>query len=50
MKLDFDELVRYTQEERDKWRTWFVAHPDALQLEVQPGGRFATRFAASVTG
>jgi uncharacterized damage-inducible protein DinB len=42
MHLDFGELVRYTQEERDKWRTWFTAHPEALELDVQPGGRFAT--------
>ncbi len=42
MRLDFDELVRYTQEERDKWRVWFGAHPDALEIDVQPGGRFAT--------
>lgn len=42
MKLQFVELLRYTQEEREKWRAWFVAHPDALELEVQPGGRFST--------
>lgn len=42
MQLAFDELQRYTQEERDKWRAWFGAHPDALEIEVQPGGRFAT--------
>ena len=42
MYLTFHELLRYTQEERDKWRTWFAAHPDALDIEVQPGGRFAT--------
>jgi uncharacterized damage-inducible protein DinB len=42
MHLTFEELVRYTQEERDKWRTWFVAHPEGLEIEVQPGGRFAT--------
>lgn len=42
MKLDFTELMRYTQEERDKWRTWFAAHPDALAVEVQPGGRYPT--------
>ena len=42
MHLTFAELLRYTQEERDKWRTWFTAHPEALELEVQPGGRFAT--------
>ena len=42
MQLTFDELQRYTQEERDKWRGWFVAHPEALEVEVQPGARFAT--------
>ena len=42
MKLDFDELLRYTQEERDKWRAWFTTHPEALGAEVQPGGRYAT--------
>ena len=43
MKLEFDELLRYTQEERDKWRVWFVAHPEALEIEVQPGGRYRRR-------
>jgi len=42
MKLEFDELVRYSQEERDKWRAWFTTHPDALEAEVQPGGRYPT--------
>jgi uncharacterized damage-inducible protein DinB len=42
MNLTFAELLRYTQEERDKWRTFFTAHPDAMEIEVQPGGRFAT--------
>ena len=42
MQLAFHELVRYTNEERDKWRGWFAAHPDATQVEVQPGGRHAT--------
>jgi uncharacterized damage-inducible protein DinB len=42
MRLGFEELARYTQEERDKWREWFGSHPDALEVEVQPGGRFAT--------
>lgn len=42
MQLTFAELLRYTQEERDKWRSWFAAHPDALEVEVQPGGRYAT--------
>jgi uncharacterized damage-inducible protein DinB len=42
MQLAFDELVRYTNEEREKWRTWFVTQPDAMEIEVQPGGRHAT--------
>jgi uncharacterized damage-inducible protein DinB len=42
MQLDFNEFVRYTQEERDKWRAYFTAHPDALESEVQPGGRYPT--------
>ena len=42
MKLEFDELVRYTQEERDKWRAWFAAHGEALEVEMQPGGRYPT--------
>jgi uncharacterized damage-inducible protein DinB len=42
MKFEFAEFLRYTQEERDKWRRWFVEHPEAMEIEVQPGARFAT--------
>ena len=42
MNLRYSELLRYTQEERDKWRGWFVAHSEAMEVELQPGGRFAT--------
>jgi uncharacterized damage-inducible protein DinB len=42
ISLRFDEFLRYTQEERDKWRAWFNAHPDAPGIEMQPGGRYAT--------
>jgi uncharacterized damage-inducible protein DinB len=42
MKIEFTEFLRYTQEERDKWRRWFLEHPDAMEVEVQPGARFAT--------
>ena len=42
MILTFEELNRYTQEERSKWRAWFAAHPDAMEIEMQPGGRYAT--------
>jgi uncharacterized damage-inducible protein DinB len=42
VELTFDEFVRYTNEERDKWRAWFVAHPEAMEIEVQPAGRLPT--------
>ena len=42
MNISYDELLRYTNEERDKWRGWLLAHPEALEAAVQPGGRFAT--------
>ena len=42
MNLSFAEMLRYTQEERDKWRAFFTAHPEAMEIELQPGGRFAT--------
>jgi uncharacterized damage-inducible protein DinB len=42
MQLDFAELLRYTQEERNKWRTWFTAQPDAMEVEMQPAGQYRT--------
>jgi uncharacterized damage-inducible protein DinB len=42
MVISFDELLRYTQEDREKWRAYFTAHQEALGAEVQPGGRFPT--------
>lgn len=42
LSLAFDELQRYTIEERDKWRRFFDGHPAAMELAIQPGGRFAT--------
>jgi uncharacterized damage-inducible protein DinB len=42
MTLSLDELLAYTDEEREKWREWLLAHPDALYLRVQPDGRYAT--------
>jgi uncharacterized damage-inducible protein DinB len=42
LTLSYDELLRYTSEERAKWRGWFNAHPDAIDAAVQPGGRLPT--------
>ena len=40
--LSLNELLAYTDEERGKWRKWFAAHPAAMDLQMQPGGRFST--------
>jgi uncharacterized damage-inducible protein DinB len=42
MNLLFDELLAYTNDERDKWRRWLMGQPEALEVIVQPGGRHAT--------
>jgi uncharacterized damage-inducible protein DinB len=42
MHITFDELLRYTGEERDRWRRWFAERPDAVGIPVHPGGRFPT--------
>jgi uncharacterized damage-inducible protein DinB len=42
MDLTFAELLRYTDEERQKWRRFFASHADAIDAPVQPGGRFGT--------
>ncbi len=42
LSLTFDELLRYTSGEREKWRGWFGGHAEALEVPVQSGGRFPT--------
>ena len=42
LTLTFDELLHYTNLERDKWRAWFARHPGAIEAPLQPGGRFPT--------
>ena len=42
LSIAFDELVRYTNMERDKWRQWFLDHAAAIDAPVQPGGRLPT--------
>ena len=42
VSLSFDELLRYTNEERDKWRRWLGEHPEAMEARVQPEGRHPT--------
>ena len=38
LTLAFQELIAYTNEERDKWRAWFRENPAAMDSRVQPEG------------
>ena len=41
--LSYNELLRYSNEERDKWRQWFSGHPEAMESPVQSAdGRLPT--------
>lgn len=42
LTLTFDELVHYTNEERDKWRGWLLQHAAAMDAPVQPEARLPT--------
>ena len=42
LTLTFDEFLRYSDEERAKWRRFFTEHPAALELPLQNDGRFNT--------
>ncbi|MFL6280164.1 MAG: DinB family protein [Vicinamibacterales bacterium] len=42
LAITFDELMRYTNAERDKWRQWLGGHATALDAPVQPGARLPT--------
>lgn len=41
LTMTYDEFLRYSAEERDKWRRFFAAHPDAMELPV-PSPGFST--------
>lgn len=40
--IDYGELLRYTEEERAKWRQFFGSQDHALDIALQTGGRFPT--------
>lgn len=42
LQLAYDELLRYTNEERARWRQWFGQHPEAMAAALQPVDRFST--------
>lgn len=42
LSISFIELLHYTNIERERWRSWFDAHPAAVDVPVQPEGRLPT--------
>ena len=42
LDLSYDELLRYTNDEREKWRRWLQSHPEAMEIVAAAGGRFPT--------
>jgi uncharacterized damage-inducible protein DinB len=40
--ISLEELLGWNGEERTKWLTWLKKNPAALEVQVQPGGRFPT--------
>jgi uncharacterized damage-inducible protein DinB len=42
LNITLDELLRYTAAERDRWRAWFASRPEAMEIPLQPSGRFPT--------
>lgn len=40
--ITLEELLGWNGEERTKWLTWLKKNPAALDVAVQPGGRFPT--------
>jgi uncharacterized damage-inducible protein DinB len=42
LAITFEELLRYTNGERDKWRAWLSDHTAAIDAPLQPGGRLPT--------
>src|SRR5512145_1389031 len=42
ISLSYSELLRYTNDEREKWRAWFLSNAAAIDAPVQPGARFST--------
>jgi uncharacterized damage-inducible protein DinB len=40
LTISLEELLTWNSEERAKWLPWLKANPKALDVTVQPGGRF----------
>jgi uncharacterized damage-inducible protein DinB len=42
INISLEELLGWTAEERAKWQPWLKANPAAMDVKVQPSGRFPT--------
>jgi uncharacterized damage-inducible protein DinB len=42
LDLSYHELLQYTTDEREKWRRWLQAHPEAIDVALQPGSGLST--------
>jgi uncharacterized damage-inducible protein DinB len=42
LQISIEELIRYSSDERDKWRRWLIANPAAIDASVQPAGQYPT--------
>jgi uncharacterized damage-inducible protein DinB len=42
LALTYEELLRYTNGERERWRDWMRSHPGAVDAAVQPVGDLPT--------
>jgi uncharacterized damage-inducible protein DinB len=42
LDLSLDELLLYTNDEREKWRRWLTSHAAAMDVAVHPSGGFTT--------
>ena len=42
LNLAYSELLRYTNEEREKWRGWLAGHTTAMEAPFQPDALYPT--------
>jgi len=40
--IAIDQVLGYSDHEREKWQAWFAVDPARLAIPFQPGGRFPT--------
>jgi hypothetical protein len=42
LSITYDELLRYTAGEREKWRRWFLEHSSAIDAPCSPAAESRT--------